>query len=220
MENLVYVMQLLKRYDGFYFIKKSLCKNIYRKLLGIFVALIFSFTLIAAFFEKFYIFFILISLFFLLLTGIFELIDKDHKDFINQPLSMKLLKYNYLILRTHAIKDTLQNENLYNKNFLNKTIKECDTYLILEPNTTSFILKHPLIIIPISIISSYLSNLLWANNGPNAIMIIAVLLIILFNISPYFEDKCARVRTVKFILQTLQNQMRYVQAPSFTVAKT
>ena len=95
----------------------------------------------------------------------------------------------------------------YNESFLNKIINECDTYLILEPNKTSFILKHPLIIILTAIIGGYLTNLIWANTGPNTFTIITGLLIIMIQISPLLEDKFAKVRTVKFIIQTLKNQM-------------
>ncbi len=211
MENLVYILKLFKKYNWFYFIKISLCKNIFRNLLGVGVCLLLILSMLAAFYGPLIYSLLLFISFGLLSIIIFKLIDKDHESTIKQPLTMEFLKHNYLILRIHAIKETLQKENRYNEHFLNKTIEECDTYLILEANNTSFILKHPLMIIPISIISTYFGALLLANKAISITNIIVILLTYtLFSVFPYLENKFAQVRTAKFILINIQNQMKQI----------
>ncbi|WP_028388932.1 hypothetical protein [Legionella fairfieldensis] len=145
MENLVYILKLQKKYNGIYFIKKSLCQNSFRKLLGVFIILLIVSSIIAIFIAKkqnnIYILSCPGIIIFLSLCYIFKLIDKDHMKSINQPLTTKFLNPKYLVFRIQAIKETLQKDNCYNENFLNQTLEECDRYLILEANGTSFILR-------------------------------------------------------------------------------
>jgi hypothetical protein len=157
-------------------------------------------------------FYVLSSLTLIIFFQIFlvlKLIDKDHNQSINQPLTMKFLNRDYLIFRIQAIKETLQKEGRYNENFLNITLEECERYLILEANGVSFILKHPLMIIPLTIVSSYLGSLLWEahNYSQLTIVFVGFTIYMIFIVSPVLENRFAKVRTMKFILRTLKNQI-------------
>lgn len=211
MENLVYVLKLLRRFNGIYFIKKSLFLNNFRKTLGLFIIVLFTSLIITIVKERnnFYMLWCIGITSFLSICLIFNLIDKDHKNSINLPLTMKFLKHDYLIFRIQAIKETLQKENRYNEIFLNKALEECDQYLILEANGVSFILKHPFMTIPISIISVFFGSLLWEvrNSSPLAIVIFIFMFNMILIVLPVLKNRFAQVRTMKFILQILKNQL-------------
>lgn len=214
MENLVYVLKLMKKYNWYYFIKNALRKNTARKILGVFLIMLFlSFILIPFIMKPPYSFYILWSgvlTMFLILYFIFWLIDKDYEHSINQPLTMKFLSGDYLILRIQAVKETLQKENLLNEIFLNDVLEECERYLILENNGVSFALKHPLMTLPIAIISAFFGSLLWEVrlHAPLTVVMISFMTYMLLVISPFLKNRFAQVRTLKFILQTLKKQMK------------
>lgn len=217
MENMVYILKLLNKYNCIYFVKKSLCKNNFRKVISLFIMLLLVLLTIIPFMwnkpNSFYMVLGFALAVFFSLFLVFRLIDKDYKKTINQPLTMKFLKGNYLIFRIQAIKETLQKEGHYNEIFLNKTLEECDRYLILEENGTSFILKHPFIIIPITIISTYFGSILWEvhNYSHSTLFFVVFISYLIFTIVPTFENRFAKVRTLKFILSTLKNQLKQIK---------
>jgi hypothetical protein len=92
MENLVYILKLFKKYNWFYFIKISLCKNIFRNLLGVGACLLLILSMLAAFYGPLIYSLLLFISFGLLSIIIFKLIDKDHESTIKQPLTMEFRK--------------------------------------------------------------------------------------------------------------------------------
>ena len=215
MENLCYLYDLLNKFNHWYFLREAVCKNNFRKamflLSWILIILLcyLSFTVHEAIFLL-----LALSMFFQLYT-VFHVMDKDYASFI-PPKTHKFLKPYYHSLRLYSIKKILQQDRVYEKNFLNKSLAECEAFLLLEPNGNASFYKHPIAGALIAIATFILGNIIWESiNKMHILFVYFLISMYLFIwVLPIFESRYRKIRTIKFFLCTFRSELEYTEFKS------
>lgn len=215
MENLCYLYDLLNKFNHWYFLRETVCKNNFRKAMflisWIFIILLcyLSFTVHEA------IFLLLgLSMLFQIYT-IFQTMDKDYASFI-PPKTHKLLNHHYRSFRLYSIKKILQQDRVYEKNFLNKSLAECEAFLLLEANSNASFYKHPIVGAFIAIATFILGNIIWESiNRMNILFFYFLISMYLFIwVLPIFESRYQKIRTIKFLLCAFKSELEYTEFDS------
>ena len=215
MENLCYLYGLLNKFNHWYFLREAVCKNNFRKAMflisWIFIILLcyLSFTVHEA------IFLLLVLSMLSQLYTVFHAMDKDYALFIS-PKTHKLLNHHYRSLRLYSIKKTLQQDRVYEKNFLNKSLAECEAFLLLEANSNASFYKHPIAGAFIAIATFILGNTIWESiNKMHILFFYFLISMYLFIwVLPMFESRYQKIRTIKFFLCTYKSELEYTEFKS------
>lgn len=215
MENLCYLYDLLNKFNHWYFLREAVCRNNFRKAMFLISWILIILLCYLSFTVHEAIFLLLaLSMFFQLYT-VFHTMDKDYASFIS-PKTHKLLNRHYLSLRLYSIKKILQQDRVYEKNFLNKSLAECEAFLLLEANSNASFYKHPIAGAFIAIATFILGSIIWESINKMHILFFYFLISIhLFIwVLPIFDSRYQKIRTIKFFLCTFKSELEYTESKS------
>ncbi|KTC94690.1 hypothetical protein Lery_2857 [Legionella erythra] len=201
MENLCYLYDLLNKFNHWYFLRETVCKNNFRKamfLISWIFIILFELCYLAFTVHEAIFLLLILSMFFQFYT-VFHTMDKDYASFI-PPKTHKLLNHRYRSLKLYSIKKNLQQDRVYEKNFLNKSLAECEAFLLLESNSNASLYKHPIAGAFIAIATLILGNTIWESINKMHILFIYFLISmhLFIWVLPMFESRFQKIRTIKF----------------------
>jgi len=212
MEELYEVLNLLKKYKEWYFLKRYIFSGKLATILTIFY-LVATLAMSLSFFY-FHIENYLLPSWALLLIFCLFLYDRWlkslYKQFYRHCLGVKYFFSGYnLSLKIQRVGEELYETGKLNTRFLDKVEKQCDTFLILEKNGFSFNLHSNLfgyfILAVLVAIASHLVTPLSMKTLASLISILLSMLVFVWLFLEVFNAKYVNVRLVKVMVGVLRD---------------
>jgi len=213
MENLALLLEMLKQYGPWFFVKKT--------LLGSKVRLFFTccFIIVWLILATFFVFNKMGWLFWIILPSmlIFTwayslLLKKDYRQYyIQYPGTMRLLNNGYISLTLFKIRDALKPNNKLNNTFIQNALREAETFLAFSTNRR--LTSNKITQVATTLLTAVAAGIAvhFVNTASLRLviaiiaigMVVILLLCILSLAAP--ESISEKVKTGRLILQTIQH---------------